>query len=123
MIANGKRHKPITVPRDTVIKTEEAPFLLREEDFLRLTKIHGFVSIWAHTFFAGTGVFLVTLIAKLVDNKFFGAPNGVTSFDWITLSILTVLVVAFEGLHLWLPSEKKKIMRRIQKHFDTYRAS
>jgi hypothetical protein len=113
-----KQKQTITVAKDEVVCTEATPFLLHEADFLRLTKIHSFVSIWAHSFFAGTGVFLITVVAKLLDHKYFNGPAAVTSLEWITLCVLVVLAVIFELLHFLLPSDKKKTIKKIKQHFD-----
>jgi hypothetical protein len=114
-----KRDKPITVPEGTVIQVVVPVFPLHDGDFLRLTKVRSFTSIWAHSFFAGTGVWGVTLLAKFVDHKYFNGSGAVTHLEWVTLSILVILVVFFEALHLMLPSEKKKILKKIRAHFKT----
>ncbi len=43
------------------------PYHLEEADFLRLTKIVSFLPIWAHTLLAGTGIYLLNLAARLLD--------------------------------------------------------
>ncbi len=116
-----KKTEPIVIDRDEVIQTKGTPFLLHDGDFLRLTKIHSFLAVWAHSFFAGTGVFLVTLISKWINHKYFNSEVIVSSQEWITLSILVVLVLVSESLHFYLPSEKKKTVKRIQKHFSKHK--
>jgi len=118
MNGQTKQNKPYVVPRNAVVKTEASPFLLHEGDFLRLTKLHSFISIWAHGLFAGTVVFLVTLAARFIDHRYFQG-SAITSFEWITLAILVAFVVILELLHLCLPTEKKKAIKKIRKHFDT----
>jgi hypothetical protein len=109
--------KVILVRRDSLVRTESSPFLLHEGDFLRLTKLPSNVSTWAHRFFGGTTAFFVTLCAKWVDSTYFGGSVGVTSLDWIILSILVLVTIVFELAHLILPSERKKTVKKIQAHF------
>lgn len=113
--------EPIVINRDEVVQTRETPYLLHDGDFLRLTKIPSFVAIWAHSFFAGTGVFLVTLIAKLIDHKYFGSTTSVSTLEWITLGILIVLAIIFELINWCVPSEKRQIMTRIEAFFKKHR--
>lgn len=113
--------EPIVINRDEVVQTRETPYLLHDGDFLRLTKIPSFVAIWAHSFFAGTGVFLVTLIAKLFDHNYFGSSTSVSTLEWTTLGILIVLVIIFELINWCVPSEKKQIMKRIEAFFEKHR--
>jgi hypothetical protein len=117
--APTRRPRIVLVSKESLVRTEATPFLLHDGDFLRLTKLHSFVSIWAHTFFAGTGLFFVTLCAKWVDTRYYGGQYGITSFDWITLTILTFLAVIFELLHLFWPSERKKTIKKIRAHFSS----
>lgn len=113
--------EPIVINRNEVVQTRETPYLLLDGDFLRLTKIHSFVAIWAHSFFAGTGVFLVTLAAKLIDHKYFSSTTSVSTLEWITLGILIVLTVIFEFINWFVPSEKKKTMKQIEAFFEKHR--
>lgn len=114
---NKVQNTTVRIGKDEVVTTEAKPFLLHDADFLRLTKLRSFISIWAHSFFAGTGIFLVTLAAKFVDHRYYRGTEDVTAREWITFWILAVLVLVFEGLHLLLPSDRKKTIAKIKKHF------
>ncbi len=114
--------EPIHVDRDDVVQTPHNPYLLRYHEFQSLTKIHSFLTIWAHTFFAGTGIFLVTIVARLVEKHLFGGSSNISHLEWITLGILVVLVLILEGLTSLVPSQRKKTANKIQKHFDRYEA-
>jgi len=114
------RKEPIQVDRDAVVTMQHVTFSLRQDQFLRLTKVPSFVGIWAHSFFAGTGVFLVTIVARFIDARFFGGISTVSSLEWITLGILCVLVLIFEAINFCVPSERKKMTRLIQSYFDTH---
>ncbi len=94
------------------------PYPLEYSDFLKLTKITNFVPIWAHSFFAGTGVFALTLVSKWIDNKYFHASNDITHIEIITLVLLIILAIIFEILYFTLPSEKDKTIKKIEKHFE-----
>jgi len=118
--ANTARREPIQVDRDAVVTMQQVTFPLQQHQFLRLTKIHSFVGIWAHSFFAGTGVFLVTIVARLIDAHYFNGSSYVSSLEWITLGILCLLVLVFEGINFLIPSERKKMAKSIQSYFDTH---
>ena len=115
------RTESIVIDRNEVVKTPEAAYLLHDGDFLRLTKIHSFVAIWAHSFFAGTGIFLITLIAKLIDHKYFNSNTSVSTLEWITLAILVALAIIFELIYWKVPSEKKKTIKRIEAFYKKHR--
>ena len=121
--ADSPREEPIQIDRKTVVTMQHVTFPLRQDQFLRLTKIHSFVAIWAHSFFAGTSVFLVTIAARLIDKSAFNSTSSVSSLEWVTLGILGVLVLVFEGINYWWPSEKKKMAKTIQECFDNYENS
>ena len=112
--------EPVVIDRNDVVKTADPKYLLGDGDFLRLTKIHSFIAIWAHSFFAGTGVFLVTLVAKLVNHNYFDAQTSPSTLDWITLVILTVLAIIFEWIYWKMPSEKKKTIKKIEVFFNEH---
>ena len=94
------------------------PYPLEHSDFLKLTKITSFVPIWAHSFFAGTSVFCLTVISKWIDNRYFNGHSNISSTELITLALLAFLAVIFEVLYFVLPSEKKKTIKKIEKHFE-----
>lgn len=117
---DAPRREPIQVNRDAVVTMQHVTFPLQQHQFLRLTKIPSFVGIWAHSFFAGTGVFLVTIVARLIDARYFNGASTVSSLEWITLGILGLLVLIFEGINFSIPSERQKMVRAIQSYFDTH---
>ena len=61
-MAGEKRTETFRVPRGEILSTQR-PFSLDEADFLRLTKVPGYLTIWAHTLLAGTGLYLLNLVA------------------------------------------------------------
>jgi hypothetical protein len=97
------------------------PYPLEESDFLKITKVTSFIPIWAHTFFTGTAVFLITVVAKWLDNTYWRGTNDISKTEIITLSILGCLAVAFEALYICWPSDKKKTIVKISKHFEDHK--
>ncbi|MGI2788873.1 hypothetical protein [Vibrio fluvialis] len=95
------------------------PFPLENSDFLKLTKVNSLLPIWAHAFFTGTSVFVITVIAKWIDNKYYSGPDAVSTTEWLTLGILALLALIFEALYLCLPSDKKKTISKIEEHFKS----
>lgn len=65
----------------------------------------------------------MTIAARIIDKHAFNGTSTVSSLEWVTLGILGVLVLVFEGINYWLPSEKKKMAKAIQEHFDNYENS
>lgn len=94
------------------------PYPLEDSDFLKITKVTSFIPIWAHSFFTGTAVFLITVFAKWLDNTYWGGTNDISKTEIITLCVLGVLALAFEAIYLCSPSEKKKTIAKIAKHFE-----
>src|SRR5699024_8451386 len=113
------RQEPIQVDRDAVVEMPQVTFPLRQHQFVRLTKIPSFIGIWAHSFFACTGVFLATVLARFIDYRYFGGTSTVSSLEWITLVLLCCLVLIFESINYFVPSERKKMEHHIQAYFDT----
>jgi hypothetical protein len=93
------------------------PYPLEESDYLKLTKVTSFVPIWAHTFFTGTAVFVLTILAKWIDSRYFGGKSNISNTDIIALIILGILAIAFEILHYCLPSAKKETIKKIDQYF------
>ena len=114
------RHETVQLDRDTVFGTFRIPYPLGEADYLRLTKIQSFIPIWAHGLFAGTAVFFVALIAKVIDNKYFEGIEPVENVEWITLGILVILAIGFEILNYKVPTERRKVMRKVANHFEVH---
>ncbi|MEK6775493.1 MAG: hypothetical protein AABY87_01265 [bacterium] len=121
MVDQTVKTETIVINRSEVVQTRETPYLLHDGDFLRLTKIPSFVAIWAHSFFAGTGVFFVTLIAKLIDHNYFSAATSVSTLEWITFVILITLVIIFELINWRVPSDKKKTMKKIEAFYEKHK--
>ena len=111
--------KTIRISSDGLYRgaTVHTPFPLENSDFLKLTKVNSLLPIWAHTFFTGTSVFSITVLAKWINHKYLDGIETVSSTEVITLTILVALALAFEGLYLMLPSEKKVTIAKIAKHF------
>jgi hypothetical protein len=61
---------------------------------------------------------VLTVLAKWVDNKYFEGKNNISNTEWITLVILGVLAIVFEILNYCLPSDKKKMIKKIGQHFQ-----
>jgi hypothetical protein len=96
------------------------PYPLEDSDFLKITKVTSFIPIWAHTFFTGTAIFLITLIAKWLANTYWHGTNDISTMEIITLIILGMLALVFEVLYFCLPSDKKKTIAKISKYFDEH---
>ena len=119
MDGSKQGNKTIRISSDGLYRgaTVHTPFPLENSDFLKLTKVNSLLPIWAHTFFTGTSVFSITVLAKWINHKYLDGIETVSSTEVITLTILVALALAFEGLYLMLPSEKKVTIAKIAKHF------
>lgn len=96
------------------------PYPLELSDFQNLTKVTSLIPIWAHTFFTATAFFVFTVAAKWIDNKYFGGNSIISNTDIITLCILVLFAMCFEGLYFWFPSAKKNTIKKIEKHFEEH---
>lgn len=63
---------------------------------------------------------MVTIVARLIDHNWFQGTSSVSTMEWITLAILIILVLLFEGLVWKLPSERKQTEKKIQTYFDEH---
>ena len=116
------------IPRDETVKISSdgvfrvasvhMPYPLESSDFLKLTKVNSLLPIWAHTFFTGTSVFVITVASKWTSHKYFSGTEEVSTTEIITLITLVIFALTFEGLYLLLPSEKKRTIAKIKKHFE-----
>jgi hypothetical protein len=115
-----KQTQTVKISADGIYRgvSVHTPYPLEESDYLKLTKVTSFVPIWAHTFFTGTAVFVLTVLAKWIDNQYFGGKNNISNTEFITLLILAILAIAFEILHYCVPSDKKKTIKKIDHHFQ-----
>ena len=112
-----ERTEPILVDRDAVIHTQRRVYTLHSDEFLKLTKIPSFLAIWAHSFFAGTGVFALTVLSRWVDQRYFDGQATIERWEWFLLIALIGLVATLEGLVFLLPSERKQLTRKIERYF------
>ena len=119
MDGTKQESKTIRISSDGLYRgaTVHTPFPLENSDFLKLTKVNSLLPIWAHTFFTGTSVFCITILAKWINHKYFNGIETVSNTDWLTLVILIIFALIFEGLYMTLPSERKKTLLKIEKHF------
>ena len=112
--SDKNRTESVLVDRESVVQIRHSTYLLKHHEFLKLTKIPSFLAIWAHSFFAGTGVFLFTVLARWLDQHYFEGSSSIANWEWILLIILMILVAILEGLVKWLPSEKKRTAAKIE---------
>lgn len=114
-----QRNATVKISSDGIYRgvTVHVPFPLESSDFLKLTKINNLLTIWAHAFFTGTSVFVITILSKWLNNKYYNGIEVVSNTEWLTLVLLAILALIFEALYLWLPSEKKKTIEKIEDHF------
>ena len=113
-----ERTETMVVHRDAVIHTQQRVYKLRSDEFLKLTRIPSVLAIWAHGFFAGTGVFALTVFSRWIERKYFGGQSQIDQWEWILLALLVVLVILLEILVYKWPSERKKITKKIEGYFD-----
>ena len=99
------------------VATIQPPYLLTEADFERLKGSPPITATLATIFFSGVVGYAIGLgpkIAPLLESK----PSELTSGELRTIVAGTVIsgLLYFIG-YLW-PSDKKKTMKKIAKHFD-----
>ena len=122
-----QKTETIQISRDGIYRglTVHTPYPLEADEFLKLTKVNNLLPIWAHTFFTGTSLFLITFLAKVLDNKYLSGTNKylsgtntITNVELITLGVLVALAIIFEILYFCAPSAKKNTLKVIEKHFE-----
>jgi hypothetical protein len=97
----------------TDIGTWQAEYLLRKVEFERIK--HGTLLIftWANGIALTTVGFGLNLIAKG-----YSAIDNVSKGEWVALVIGAVASILLYLIGLCLPNEQKKVMKKIQKHFE-----
>lgn len=112
-----ERTEPIVVDRHAVIHTQRRVYKLHSDEFLKLTKLPSFLAIWAHGFFAGTGVFALTVFSRWIDRKYFRGNSPIENWEWILLIALVALVGILELMVFIFPSERKRVTKNIECYF------
>lgn len=92
-------------------------FPLNEAQFLRLTKVTSFFPIWFNTLLTATVALFITVLAKFVDQKYFGGQSEVTAIDLIALGIVLFFTFVLILVSRWVPTDRKKTISEIEKHF------
>ncbi|WP_154946646.1 hypothetical protein [Pseudomonas fluorescens] len=96
--------------------TIQADYALSTADYMQLK--NGWVSAygWALNVGFATFGFALSIFPKLYSS-FFGGTEVVSKGEWVTLGGGACLVLVLFLLGLFLPSDKKKIMKAISEHF------
>ncbi len=97
----------------TDIGTWQAEYLLREVEFERIKHGTLLTFAWANGIALTTVGFGLNLIAKG-----YSAIDNVSRGEWVALVIGAVASILLYLIGLCLPNERKKVMKKIQKHFE-----
>jgi hypothetical protein len=96
----------------TDIGTWQAEYLLREVEFERIKYGKPITFNWAVSIFLTTFGFALFLLAKGYTDI-----ASISQGEWIALVIGIVLSVVLYIIGLCLPNNRKKVMKKIEKHF------
>ena len=96
------------------IGTWQAEYLLREVEFERIRQGKPITYNWANSIALTTFGFGLNLLAKGYSDL-----SQISRGEWIALCIGTVIFIGLYLIGLCLPDDRKKVMRKIEKHFET----
>jgi hypothetical protein len=98
--------------------TVQADYNLSSSDFLRLKDDRNWLrALSVNGLFILIGYF-VSIAPKLVA-QLTGGSEAIGKNEWVVLIVGSVLCVLFWLVSKWFPSERKKVMKSIDEHFQT----
>lgn len=100
------------------VTTLQAPYLLTEADFLRLKGSPPVTAAFATIVFSGVVGYAVSLGPKIAP-LFDGGKSQLTSGEISTMAVGTLASVLLYAIGFLWPNDKKKMMEKILRHFDS----
>lgn len=95
----------------------QAFYELTEADYLRLTtSTTPLTGVATGLIWAIVG-FVIPLVPKMLPAPL-GSSDNVSQAEWIGLGIASSCAVVFLVIGCFMPSEKKKLLRKMKDHFD-----
>jgi len=98
----------------TDIGTWQAEYLLREVEFERIKNGEPITYIWANSIALTTLGYGLNLLGEGYS-EFAKISKG----EWVALSCGIGLTIILYGIGLLLPNNRKKVMKKIEEHFET----
>lgn len=98
------------------IGTFQADYPLCEVDFLHIQRNDSSLSAWAFNAVFATGGYLLSIGPKWFG-QLAGKPEHVSAAEWTVLAIAVAITILLYALSPFVPSQKKKTMKKISKHF------
>ena len=99
------------------IAIARSPFLLERYDFDKIVNTKGVLNGIATTLLGATLGLFINMVAKFIGNKI---DSTITFDNWEIYSFLLTLLLmgAFYGIDYFVPNERKKIVKKICRHFE-----
>lgn len=97
----------------TDIGTWQAEYLLREVEFERIKYGKPITFNWANSIALTSFGFGLNLLGKGYSNF-----TNISKGEWIALIVGIALSVTLYVIGLYLPNNRKKVMNKIEKHFE-----
>ncbi|MDH3504388.1 MAG: hypothetical protein OEZ41_00980 [Nitrospirota bacterium] len=97
----------------TDIGTWQAEYLLREVEFDRIKYGKPITFIWANSVALTTVGFGLNLVAKG-----YSTVASISTGEWVALSLGIISSIALYIIGLLLPNKRKKVMQKIENHFE-----
>lgn len=111
----------ITLETDStnpIIGSLQADFGLCEADYLRIKNGYPKTLIWAHSILLANAGLGISILGKYIDRILNGSNTPILA--WEKYGFISALIVSFflYLLGIFLPNEKKKVMKDIKNHFE-----
>jgi hypothetical protein len=98
------------------IGTFQADYPLCEVDFLHIQRNDSSLAAWAFNAVFATGGYLLSIVPKWLG-ELAGKPEQVSKGEWTVLAVAVGITVSLYALSPFVPSQKKKTMKKISEHF------
>jgi len=119
-INNQEIHQTVQVPgllTGASIGTWQADYPLNGRDYEHLKNGKPVTFNWANSILLTSIGISLTLLGKYISQQ---ADPSVVVYkgEWIALAIGIILAIVLYLVGLFLPNDRKKIMKKLQEHFD-----
>ena len=103
---------------DPIVKVSQTPYYLTEADFQTLISQSTLSRAAILTLMLSFGI-AFPVIGKYIQFLLYGLPSEIRIWELITLSLIFIAGVSLLLIDKIFPSKQKKLIQKIEKHFET----
>ncbi|ELX05552.1 TPA: hypothetical protein ACGDYM_002714 [Acinetobacter baumannii] len=121
---NQEIKKTVHVEKDVIsygnLESLQAIFPLKEADYLRLKSKESKLKTFSGYILGGVVGYVLNLTKNIYDFMANGNENAVQNSEWLTIIGGTIACIICWLLGEYLPNERTKVMKNIDKYFDEH---